>query len=246
MIALHPVAHNTTESLDLLDAVRDLHLPDAFADIAAGHHLPQVVRTTNAVRALQPRSAGRRSVCDDSAADSSHFTARTRRPARCFRVTEGLLQMKPLLDTIEFLHAMRSQMRFGEFSRLPIKVHRFQVQGSSAECDWFMRPPDPWHVHLSQRLQQEHRTQQALHDALKIRELIFRGFPQVDRAGLRMYRALEGAEPELMLIGEVERETGGLGRVASLVLRAQLYGFRFSLTGGALERIPPKELNPGF
>ncbi len=154
--------------------------------------------------------------------------------------------MRPVLDTIEFFHSMRSQMRFGEFSRLPIEVTRFQVQGDSAECDWFMRRPDPWDAQLPPRLQQEHRTKQALSDALKIRELIFLGFPPVQRAGLRMYRPVKGAEPELMLLGEVERETGGLGRVASLVMRARLYGFRFSLTGGVLERMPPTELNPGF
>ena len=145
--------------------------------------------------------------------------------------------MKPILDTIEFFHAMRNQMRFGEFSRLPIRLHRFQVVDDSAECDWFMRPADPWDTHLPAWLQQEHLTEQALHDALKIRELIFRGFPQVQSASLRMYREAESAVPELMMIGDVERETYGIRSVASLVMRAQLYGFRFSLTGGALEQI---------
>ncbi len=153
--------------------------------------------------------------------------------------------MKPILDTIEFFHAMRSQMRFAEFSRLPIRLHRFAVKDDSAECDWFMRPPDPWDIHLAPRLRQEHLTEQALRDALKIRELIFRGFPEVQRAGLRMYREQEGAAPELTMVGDVERETHGLRSVASLVMRAKLCGFRFSLTAGVLERIP-SELNPGF
>jgi hypothetical protein len=143
--------------------------------------------------------------------------------------------MKLILDTIEFFHVLRSQMRFGEFSRLSVQLHRFEVAGDSAECEWFMRAPDPWDVDLPAQLQQEHITGQALRDALKIRELIFRGFPQVQRAGLRMYREAEGADPELMMIGDVERETHGLRSVASLVMRAKLYGFRFSLTGGALE-----------
>ena len=153
--------------------------------------------------------------------------------------------MKPVLDTIEFFHSIRSQMRFGEFSRLPIKIHRFQVQDGSAACDWFMRPADPWDEQLPGRLQQEHRTQQALRDALRIRELIFRGFPQVSTASLRMYRQQEGVEPELMLLGEVERETPQ-GSVASLVMRARLYGFRFSLASGALERLGSTEFNSGF
>jgi hypothetical protein len=149
--------------------------------------------------------------------------------------------MKPILDTIEFFHSMRSQMRFGEFSRLPIRVRRFEIADDSAECDWFMRRPDPWDKSLSQRKQQEHLTEQALLDALKIRELIFRGFRHVRCAGLRMYREQEGADPELMMIGDVERETHGLREVASLAMRAKLYGFRFSLTGGVLERIAPAE-----
>jgi hypothetical protein len=147
--------------------------------------------------------------------------------------------MKLILDTIEFFHSMRNQMRFGEFSRLPIRLHRFEVTYDSAECDWFMRPPDPWDVHLPPNLQQEHITSQALLDALKIRELIFRGFPQVQQAGLRMYREQEGATPELMMIGEVERKDHDQSSVASPAMRARLYGFRFSLTGGVLERIAP-------
>ena len=153
----------------------------------------------------------------------------------------GDRRMNPILDTIEFFHAMRNQMRFGKFSRLPIRVHRFEIADDSAECDWFMRPPDPWDSYLPQRRQEEHLTEQALLDALKIRELIFRGFGHVQSAGLRMYREQEGADPELMLVGDVERETHGLREVASLVMRAKLYGFRLSLAGGALERIAPAE-----
>jgi hypothetical protein len=147
--------------------------------------------------------------------------------------------MKLILDTIEFFHSVRNQMRFGEFSRLPIRLHRFEVTNDTAECDWFMRPADPWDVHLPPSLQQEHVTSQALLDALKIRELIFRGFPQVQQAGLHMYREQEGAAPELMMIGDVERRDHDQCSVASPAMRARLYGFRFSLAGGALERIAP-------
>jgi hypothetical protein len=149
--------------------------------------------------------------------------------------------MKEILDAVGFFHEIRKQLRFGEFSRLPLRVLRFEVKGDAAECDWFMRPPDPWDVHLPTQLQEEHLTQQSLRDALKIRELIFRAFPQVERAELRMYRqaigepAADGAE--LMMTGTVLRETEVLARVASVVMRAKLYGFRFSLDGGALERV---------
>jgi hypothetical protein len=149
--------------------------------------------------------------------------------------------MRPILDAFEFFHAIRTQMRFAELSRLPIRVRRIEINEDSATCDWIMRPPDPWDSSLPRRRQQEQLTEQALLDALKIRELIFRGFPQVQRAGLRMYRDQVGADAELMMVGDVERETGGLREVASLVMRAKLYGFRFSLTGGVLERFAPAE-----
>jgi len=145
--------------------------------------------------------------------------------------------MKEILDTVGFFHEIRRQLRFGEFSRLPLRLQRFEVKGDLAECDWFMRPPDPWDVHLPAQLREEHITQQALRDALKIRELIFRGFSQVERAELKMYRESEDTAHELMMTGTVTRDTEVLARVASVAMRAKLYGFRFSLDGGVLERV---------
>jgi hypothetical protein len=145
--------------------------------------------------------------------------------------------MKEILGAVGFFQAIRNQMRFGEFSRLPIHLHRFSITAETAECDWFMRPPDPWDVPLPRRQREENLTQQALLDGLKIRELIFRGFPQVQRAELKVFRQFESGEPELIMTGTVQRETEVLPRVASLVMRAKLYGFRFSLDGGALERM---------
>jgi hypothetical protein len=145
--------------------------------------------------------------------------------------------MKEILGAIGFFQAIRNQMRCGEFSRLPIHLERFEIKAASAECDWFMRPPDPWDVDLPTRQREEHMTQQALSDGLKIRELIFRGFPQVQRAELKVYRECDDTVNELMMTGTVLRETEVLPRVASLVMRAKLYGFRFSLDGGVLERM---------
>lgn len=145
--------------------------------------------------------------------------------------------MKEILDTIGFFQAIRNQMRFGEFSRLPIRLQRFEVTADSAECDWLMRPPDPWDLDLSPHMREEHLTHQALRDGLKIRELIFRGFPQVQRAELKVYRESDDSMHELMMTGSVLKDTEVLPRVASLVMRAKLYGFRFSLDGGVLERM---------
>jgi hypothetical protein len=151
--------------------------------------------------------------------------------------------MKELLQAFGFFSEMRKQMRFGEFSRMAMRLRRFEIAGDFAECEWFMRPADPWDTHLPPRLQEEHLTHQALQDALKTRELIFRAFPQVNRAMLRMYRS-DAPELELMMVGEVERSTSKLREVASLVMRARLHGFRFSLRSGALERLTPFESNP--
>ena len=151
--------------------------------------------------------------------------------------------MNQILGAIGFFQAIRNQMRFGEFSRLPIHLQRFSITADTAECDWFMRPPDPWDVALPARQREANLTQQALLDGIKIRELIFRGFPQVERAELKVFRKCESdvdsEDPlhELVMTGTVLRETEVLPRVASLVTRAKLYGFRFTLDGGALERM---------
>lgn len=153
--------------------------------------------------------------------------------------------MKEILGAIAFYQAIRYQMRFGEFSRLPICLERFAINADFAACDWFMRPPDPWDAHLPARQREEHLTEQALHDGLSIRELIFRGFPQVQRAELKVYRKCEDGDHELVMTGLVHRETEVLPRVASLVMRAKLYGFRFSLDGGALERMGSTGVHAG-
>jgi len=100
-----------------------------------------------------------------------------------------------------------------------------------------MRPPDPWDIHLPPRVRQEHITLQALRDALKMRELIFRAFPRVQRAELRIYRELQGEEPVLMMTGSVQRETEVSPRIVSLVMQAKLFGFRFFLESGVLQTI---------
>jgi hypothetical protein len=119
---------------------------------------------------------------------------------------------------------------------MPLQLRRCRVALGVAECDWIMRPPDPWDIHLPIRVRQEHITLQALRDALKMRELIFRAFPRVQMADLRTYRETQGEEPALMMVGAVRRETVVSRRIVSLVMQAKLFGFHFSLEDGALER----------
>jgi hypothetical protein len=138
----------------------------------------------------------------------------------------------------ETFQTIRRHLKQGEYSRMPLQLRRCQVLFDAAECDWLMRPSDPWDIHLPPRVQQEHITLQALLDALKMRELIFRAFPRVQVAELKMYRESEGEEPVLMMAGSVQRETEVSPRVVSLVMRAKLFGFRFFLESGALEKMP--------
>jgi hypothetical protein len=121
---------------------------------------------------------------------------------------------------------------------MPLHLLRCVVTQDKAECEWFMRSPDPWDVYLPPRVRQENITIQALMDALKMRELIFRALPRVQVAELRMYREAEPEGPELMMVGSVQREIEISARSASLVMQAKLFGFRFSLDGGVLEKMP--------
>ena len=50
--------------------------------------------------------------------------------------------MRPLWEVADFVRSMRRQMRFGEFSRSPLRLLRVELREDTAECDWILRPPD--------------------------------------------------------------------------------------------------------
>ncbi len=147
--------------------------------------------------------------------------------------------MKALFETSGFLRRARKKLRFGEMSREPLLLLRVEWKGDSVECDWLMRPVDPWDKYLPQRLATENRTLQALRDALQLREIIFRCFPAVGIAHLRMFRADEEHRLELVMTGSVDRSNEILHRVASIAMRARLCGFHFNMTDGSLRRMVP-------
>lgn len=143
--------------------------------------------------------------------------------------------MNDLLDASRFLQKARRKLRFGTFSRVPVRLLRLEWKESLVECDWLMRPVDPYDNYVSERVADEHQTLQALRDALTLRDLVFKSFPRVATADLRMYRMDAEGELELMLTGSVHRANEVLRRVPSVAMRARLCGFRFSLAGGVLE-----------
>lgn len=143
--------------------------------------------------------------------------------------------MKELRYLARFLVKARRRMRSGVYSREPLMLLRVEWRGDLVECDWLMRSPDPWDRDLPPHLARENQTLQALRDALSLREIIFRSFPAVVNADLRMYRADADHGLELMMTGRVNRFNEVFERVASLAMRAKLCGFCFHLGAGELK-----------
>lgn len=153
--------------------------------------------------------------------------------------------MKQLWDAADFLRKLRRQMRFGQLSRAPLRLLRFEVRGEIAECEWMARPADPWDADLPPGARGRNASSQALEDSLGLREMLFVAMPNVSSAVFRVYRAVEkaeaGAEPELIIVGTVERDEVVAGNIRSLAMRAQLFGFRFWMDNGILGTLQPSE-----
>ena len=151
--------------------------------------------------------------------------------------------MKDLLDAAEFLNKVRRKLRFGAFSREPLLLLRFEWRGDSVECDWLMRPADQWDKDLPAHLARENQTLQALRDALSLREVIFKSFPAVITAELRMFRPDPLHRLELVMTGSVSRSNETFERVASIAMRARLFGFHFNVEQGELGRLTSAPLS---
>lgn len=151
--------------------------------------------------------------------------------------------MNELWNAADCLVKIHRKMRFGRFSREPLRLLRLEWKESRVECDWLMRPADPWDADLPVHMAQEHQTLQSLRDALHLRDIIFDSFPTVDSAELRMFQGGSDSCPELMMTGTVQRANESYPRVASVVMRAMLCGFRFTLSGGVLARMAPVSMS---
>ena len=149
--------------------------------------------------------------------------------------------MRLLWEASDFLHKLLVQMRFGELSRAPLKLLRFELRGEAAECEWMARPADPWDADLPPSVGKRNASSQALEDSLAVREMLFATMPGVSNAVFRVYRAVEGAEAELIIVGTVERDEQVAGNIRSLAMRAQLFGFRFWMDNGVLGTLQSTE-----
>ncbi len=149
--------------------------------------------------------------------------------------------MRQLWEASDFLRKLRLRMRFGNLSRAPLKLLRFELRGEVAECEWMARPADAWDADLPPGIGDRNASSQALQDSLAVRGMLFAAMPGVSSALFRVYRAVEGAEAELVIVGTVERDEQVAGNVRSLAMRAKLFGFRFWMDNGVLGALQPSE-----
>lgn len=144
---------------------------------------------------------------------------------------------KQLCDASLFYRQLRVQMRFGELTRAPLQLTRFQMKDNVAECDWLARLPDLWDQDLKPEIGQRHASLQALKDAVDVRSLLFYLLPDIDAAYLRIYRRRSAYANDLVIAGHVQRMAPSFRSVHSIVMRAKLLGFRFSLQSDVLSNL---------
>jgi hypothetical protein len=144
--------------------------------------------------------------------------------------------MKLLWEVADFVRGLRREMRFGELSRAPLRLLRLGLTGDTVTCDWIARPPDTWDADLRKQQRERNHSEQALRDAIRVRNLTFDTLCNLNVAVLRAFRPSGGREPpELIITGIATREAPPLDRVSSLVMRAKLYGFHFEVEEGILQ-----------
>jgi hypothetical protein len=103
------------------------------------------------------------------------------------------------------------------------------------------RPADEWDRDLPRQVSDGNFSEQALRDAMAIRELLFDALPGVDTASLRVFRPSPGGANDLIITGTVARGEQMPRNVSSTAMRAKLLGFQFWFQDGFLEAMPSEE-----
>jgi hypothetical protein len=149
--------------------------------------------------------------------------------------------MQGIRNIADFFWKLRTRMRFGSLSRVPLELLRFELRAESAECEWIARAPDPWDLDLVAEVGGRNAALQALLDAIALRQILFSAIPEIQEAKFRVYRKRSPDTHELIIAGLVSREDEAPSRISSVVMRAKLYGLHFSIQDGMLE---PLQLEP--
>ncbi len=153
----------------------------------------------------------------------------------------GLGLVEQICNASHLLLRLRMQLRYGELSRAPLTLLRLQLIGDTLECDWLARQPDPWDSDLPKHIRMRHASLQTLRDAIDVRSVLFRTFPVIDSAYLRIYRAGQSGKREMIVTGCAQRNDNSSRWVHSLVVRARNLGFRFRLEDEMLSTMPEAE-----
>ena len=146
---------------------------------------------------------------------------------------EGRLA-RHIFKASQCMRSVRVEMRFGELSRAPLRLIRFEVMEEAAECDWLARPSDAWDEGLSRNIQRRHVSLQALRDAIDVRAMMFDVMPDLETARFRVYRETPDFKRAMIITGNAYRNDQGARDVHSLAMRAKVLGFRFNLEGDIL------------
>lgn len=154
--------------------------------------------------------------------------------------------MRQFWEVADFIRAMGRQIRFGELSRANLQLLRFELRSETAECDWIARPADEWDRGLPPHIGDANASTQALQDAIALRKLLFRAFPGVMTASLRVFRQSAAGPLELIIAGTTDREQDPNPPSCSLAMRAKLLGFQFWLEGGILAPLQSEEYELSF
>jgi len=162
------------------------------------------------------------------------------------QTTWGDSNVKQLWEMADFVRHVSRQLRFGKFSRAPLKMLRFEWRGQAAECEWMIRPPDAWDRDLPEERVRRDQTLQALRDAMILREILFGTMRNVKTARVRAFRPAANGSTELVITGTMNRDDSPPPRVASEAMRAKLLGLQFTLDDGVLQELPVKERNWNF